>query len=56
MNDPNRATYINDYMYILSDTEMVMLDENTWNRVSTLEIGQERDYPIYREEPAVKER
>ena len=56
MNDPNRATYINDYMYILSDTEMVVLDENTWERVSKLEIGQEKDYPIYREEPAVKER
>lgn len=49
MNDPNRATYINDYMYLLSDTEMVVLDENTWERASKLKIREEENRPVYRE-------
>lgn len=35
-----RAAYINNYMYILSDFEVVALDENDWSRVKTLEIGE----------------
>ena len=31
-----RALYINDYLYIISDSKIVVLDETNWNRVSQL--------------------
>jgi len=39
-----RAAYINDYMYVVSDTEVVALDENDWSRVETLEIGERQRF------------
>lgn len=33
-----RAIYIDDYMYIIGSEEIVVLDENTWERVKELEI------------------
>jgi len=35
---PKRALYLDDYMYILSANEIVVLDENTWERVKELDI------------------
>ena len=35
-----RAAYINDYMYIASDYEVVALDENDWSRAGRVEIGE----------------
>ncbi|MDZ7689445.1 MAG: beta-propeller domain-containing protein [Halobacteriales archaeon] len=36
-----RAAYINDYMYVASDHEIVALDENDWSRAGRVEIGDE---------------
>ncbi len=35
---PKRALYLNDYFYVLSDNKIVVLDENTWQRVKELEF------------------
>jgi len=32
-----RAIYINDYLYVIGEKELVVLDENAWNRVNNLE-------------------
>lgn len=34
-----RALYINDYMYILTDSKIVVVDENSWERVKELELN-----------------
>jgi uncharacterized secreted protein with C-terminal beta-propeller domain len=48
-----RAAYINNYMYIVSDHEVVALDENDWSRVGRLEIGDRvpSPYPGHPVEP-----
>lgn len=33
-----RAIYINDYLYIIGDRQIWVLDENTWEQVSELEL------------------
>ena len=33
-----RAIYINDYMYIIGRDNIVVLDENSWDRVNKLEL------------------
>jgi len=33
-----RALFINDYLYIVGDDKIVVLDENTWEQVNKLEI------------------
>lgn len=33
-----RAIYINDYLYIIGDTEIVVLNENDWEEVNSLEL------------------
>ncbi|MEM2121435.1 MAG: hypothetical protein QXU20_02125 [Candidatus Woesearchaeota archaeon] len=38
MNNVRRAVYINDYLYILSDEKIVVVDENTFDRVKELEF------------------
>jgi inhibitor of cysteine peptidase len=38
-NNVKRALYINDYMYILTDSKIVVVDENTWQRVKELELN-----------------
>jgi uncharacterized secreted protein with C-terminal beta-propeller domain len=34
-----RAIYIDDYMYVIGDDEIVVLDENTWEKVNELELS-----------------
>jgi len=48
-----RAAYINNYMYIVSDHEVVALDENDWSRAGRLEIGDRvpSPYPGHPVEP-----
>lgn len=36
LQSARRAIYINDFMYILGDNEVVVLDEASWNRVNSL--------------------
>jgi len=33
-----RAVYINDYLYIIGDNKMVVLDENNWEKVKELDL------------------
>jgi len=33
-----RALYINDYLYIIGDTKIVVFDEETWNKVGELDL------------------
>jgi len=35
---PTRAIYFDDYLYILADNELVVLNENTWERVQSLKF------------------
>ena len=39
VTNSRRAAYINDYMYVVSDHEVVALDENDWSRAGRVEIG-----------------
>ena len=34
----DRALYINDYLYIVGDYKIVVLDENTWEEISSLTL------------------
>ncbi|KKQ76802.1 MAG: Beta propeller domain protein [Parcubacteria group bacterium GW2011_GWA1_38_7] len=38
ISTPNakRALYINDFLYVISDTEVLVFDQNTWNQVNKL--------------------
>ncbi|OGY94710.1 MAG: hypothetical protein A2406_02170 [Candidatus Komeilibacteria bacterium RIFOXYC1_FULL_37_11] len=36
--DAKRAVYINDYLYILANDYMAVLDENTWEKVNELDL------------------
>ncbi len=36
--NPKRALYINDDLYILTENKIVVLDENSWQRVSEFEL------------------
>lgn len=36
--NPTRAVYIDDYLYIISDQEIVVLDENSWERVEEFRL------------------
>ncbi|EJN58268.1 beta-propeller domain-containing protein [Halogranum rubrum] len=38
-----RAIYLNDYLYVFGDSEVVVVDETNWERVTTLELP-ERGY------------
>jgi uncharacterized secreted protein with C-terminal beta-propeller domain len=33
-----RAIFLDDYMYIIGDSGIVVLDENTWKKVEELEF------------------
>ena len=33
-----RAIFINDFMYLISESEIVVLDENNWNEIGSLSI------------------
>jgi len=33
-----RAIYINDYLYIIGEEEVIVIDENNWQEVKRLEL------------------
>jgi len=33
-----RAIYLDDYLYIIGDNKIIVLDENTWEKVNELEF------------------
>lgn len=37
IQNPKRAIYINDYLYIVGEKEIVVLNENSWERVNSIE-------------------
>jgi len=39
-----RATYIDYYLYVISEEKIIVLDENTWEKIGELELESER-YP-----------
>ncbi|MFB6282710.1 MAG: hypothetical protein ABEK59_02095 [Halobacteria archaeon] len=39
IQDPKRAAYIGDTLYILSDSEMVAVNKKNWQRMKTLDLG-----------------
>ncbi|MDF2954908.1 MAG: C-terminal beta-propeller domain-containing protein [Candidatus Alkanophagales archaeon MCA70_species_2] len=41
-----RALYIDDYLYVIADTKLVVLDEQTWERVNEIELEMET-FPPY---------
>lgn len=48
VTNSKRAAYINDYMYVVSDHEVVALDENGWSRAGRVEIGSRQPTPYPR--------
>ncbi|MCJ7450146.1 MAG: beta-propeller domain-containing protein [Candidatus Nanohaloarchaeota archaeon QJJ-9] len=45
IEDPLRARYINDYLYIFSNHEIAVVDETDWETVNTLQFREEEsDY------------
>ncbi len=36
--NPKRALYLDDYLYILGDQKLVVLNENDWNRINQLDL------------------
>ncbi|MGM0592517.1 MAG: beta-propeller domain-containing protein [Halobacteriota archaeon] len=50
---PRRAVYLDDYLYVFSDREVVVVDENSWDRVTTLDLPEPApaDPPTDPEEP-----
>lgn len=39
VDDPRRALYIDDYLYVFGDNEVAVVNENNWTRVETLDLG-----------------
>ncbi len=35
-----RAVYINDYLYVIGDTKLVVLNENSWQKVNELDFAE----------------
>lgn len=58
MTDVKRATYVNDNLYVFSDTNATVIDEKNWNTVKEIQFaeGVKRDYPgpIVREPDIVR--
>ncbi|MFP4188172.1 MAG: beta-propeller domain-containing protein [Halobacteriales archaeon] len=48
ITNAQRAAYINDYLYVVSDHEVVALDENDWTRAGRIEIGSREPTPYPR--------
>ena len=46
MCSTRRAIYIDDYMYVIGDDEIVVLDENTWEKVNELELSGSSTKPL----------
>jgi uncharacterized secreted protein with C-terminal beta-propeller domain len=38
--NPSRALYLDDYLYIISTSKIVVLDENTWQEVKELDLTE----------------
>jgi uncharacterized secreted protein with C-terminal beta-propeller domain len=43
--DVKRAIYIEDYLYIIASSQIVVLDENSWERVNEIELPYQY-YPV----------
>ena len=37
-SNAKRAIYINDYLYVISEDKVVVIDENTWEKIDELEL------------------
>ncbi|WP_435361453.1 beta-propeller domain-containing protein [Haloarchaeobius sp. DFWS5] len=35
-----RAAYLDDYLYVFSDSELVVVDENSWDTVTEVDLGE----------------
>lgn len=44
MTDTKRATYVNDYLYVFSDTSAAVVDENTLETVKKVEFSEKEPY------------
>lgn len=53
MERVERALFIDDYLYIIGQNEIVVLDESDWNRANTLELAKP-NYPKLPHEPLVE--
>lgn len=53
IENPRRATYIGDTMYIFSDEKAVAINENNWEAVKEVEFGSEQRR-VYLPEPMVR--
>jgi len=42
-----RAIYIDDYLYVVADTKIVVLDETTWEKVNELEFELDKEFRPY---------
>jgi uncharacterized secreted protein with C-terminal beta-propeller domain len=42
-----RAIYIDDYLYVVADTKIVVLDETTWEKVNELEFERDKEFRPY---------
>lgn len=43
VQDPKRARYINDYLYIFGNEELVVLNETNWEEINRLEFAEKTD-------------
>ena len=50
-----RAIYIADYLYVIADTKLVVLDETTWEKVNELEFEMDNEFTPY-PRPFIEER
>ncbi|NQE46065.1 hypothetical protein C5S31_08605 [ANME-1 cluster archaeon GoMg2] len=50
-----RAIYIADYLYVIADTKLVVLDETTWEKVNELEFDMDNELTPY-PRPFIEER
>lgn len=53
MTDVKRATYVNDNLYVFSDTNAMVVDENTWETVKEIQFRENPGYvnPVPLPEP-----
>jgi inhibitor of cysteine peptidase len=56
MSDVKRATYVNDYLYVLGDTNAAVVDEKNWETVKEIQFGENTDYsdPVTLPGPVVR--
>ncbi len=44
VEDPRRARYVNDYLYVFGERELVVLDEEDWSVVNRFEFRKEPEF------------